>query len=159
MKKLAIYCLVLAMAVVFVPASQAAQYCLSFTNFCDSVQIDFANVGGITGNLSWGDWDWECGFGTTSTIGQLALPKLTEATRAVDAGSGYPSAYSTLFVFKGNKQGGNFDLSFTCGLDCGFTGFFQTNQPYTVTPGTCGLAPNNGKPRLTESRFMKRMTR
>lgn len=158
MKKFAICCLVLAVAAVFVPTSQAQQdYCLTFTNFSDQVHMEFTDAGGITGNLAWGDWDWE-GPGTTPTslIGTLRLPRLNLASRPYDPGTGYVFAYSTGFVFKGNGQGGNFDLAASCGIDCGSGGFFfQLDQPYTVAKGSCGFdARNNGKPRLLDSRMI-----
>lgn len=145
MKKLAICCLVLALAAIFVPTSQASPRCITFTNFCDQIQYDTTVVGGVTGTVFYGDWDWFCTPGSSTSIIGNGGSKLKVATRPVYYT--YTFAYTAGFTFR--KSDHLFDLMATTGLAGGAL-YFQYNQPWTQAGGTCGFAkPSNGKPRLT----------
>jgi len=165
MKKLAICALVLGLAAFAVPKSHAAQQCIHFTNFCDSIEIEQQTVNGEFGIVYWGDWDWECTGdpNDTNIIGTNKAPALAQkkfalGTRPVDSSSGtdIPFAYSAMFVF--NKVDHLFDLYGTLGdTDEGGGSAipFQLAQPWTVTKGSCGYAAPNGKPRLLANRPIK----
>jgi hypothetical protein len=152
MKKLAICCLVLAVAAIFVPVSQAAPRCITFTNFCDQIQYDTAAVGGINGTILWGNWDWLCNFEASANVAGNGGAKLKLGTRPYSAVYAYLSPYSFGFAFAKSShlfglQGNN------GGLNGGGAFVVQDNQPWTQATGSCGFTlkthKNNGKPRLT----------
>jgi len=146
MKKLAICCLVMALAALFVPVSQAAPRCITFTNFCDRIEFDTTNVGGVEGTVFFGSWDWECASDPTSSIIGNGGTKFKVGTRPIYVGTDYAFAYSAGFTFK--KAGLLFDLYGTNGPSA-FA--FQLAQPWTQASGSCGFARthSNGKARLT----------
>jgi hypothetical protein len=128
MKKLAVLA-VLAMAVVASGVTPASATCLTFTNFCDRIQL---HVDGAKN--AYGIWDWTCnGVDLTSIIGRVPGPDLSMGTRPVYAG--FPFQYSTNFVFHKDSQ--LFDLYGTEGT---VIFAFQLDQPWTITPGKCGFA-------------------
>ncbi len=140
MKKLAICSLSLAIAVMFVPQSQAAPRSIHFTNFCDCIEYDTANVGGVTGTELWGGWDYLC-IGEFQPIAGNGGAKLKLGTYV-----GY------MYNFTFSKSDHLFDLYSSNGLSGGALAL-QLNQPWTQTNGSCSAADpeRKGKPRLIES--------
>ena len=140
MKKFAICCVVLAVAVMFVPAAQAGTKCYHLTNFCDGLQATQIFVGGLQNQEVVGLWDWLClanGSGTLMSGG----PNKFGTAPTYPYTSGHAYGFSANFTFKGGivKQ---FDLYGT--FDGSTTFAFQTNQPFTTTAGACNpLGPRN----------------
>lgn len=142
MKKFALGCLVLALAVMIVPQSFAAQKCIHFTNFCDSISLNTATVGGVMGTAGYGGWDWLCtGNWTDASVLGNATNNARIGTRAYSAVYAYLSPYTFQFTF--NLANG-FDLYGTNGSSL-FA--FQTNQPFTLSGGACRTPAKNGMPR------------
>lgn len=146
MKKLAICCLVLALAAIFVPASQAAPRCITFQDYCDQIQFDTSNIGGVTGTALWGDWQWVCSADTTLISGKGG-PKLTAATQPVYA-SGVPFGLNAAFVLR--KSDHLMDVYFSGGLAGGIV-FGVTNEPWFQAAGSCGFSKPSGKASLVTS--------
>jgi len=146
MKKFALCCLVLALAVMVVPQSQAASYCISLTNFCDTINLTSANVGGIQGVELYGAWDWEClgDYSSASIAGTPPSGKTYLATRPVYSGTPYAFAYTAMFSLK--KSGGAFDLY---GNTAASLFAFQLDQPWSFSNGAC-RAHRNNKPAATK---------
>ena len=142
MKKFALCCLVLALAVMMVPQSFGATKCIHFSNFCDSISLQTATVGGIQGTAGYGGWDWLCtgNWSDASVIG-TATNNARIGTRPYSAVYAYLAAYSFQFTFN-LSQG--FDLYGTNGSSLLA---FQTNQPFTLTNGACRTPAKNGMPR------------
>jgi len=134
MKKFALCCLVLALAVMVVPQSQAASYCVSLTNFCDTINLTSANVGGVQGIELYGAWDWEClgDYSTASIAGTAPAAKTYLATRPVYSGTPYAFAYTAMFSLK--ASGKVFDLY---GNTATSLFAFQLGQGYNYTSGAC----------------------
>lgn len=146
MKKVAICAMVLALAVAIVPQSNATS-CVHFTNFCDSIQANISVVGGISGKMAYGGWDFLCTGNWTdaSVIGNSAtLSRI--GTRPYSVTYAYLDAYSFQFAFQAHTQ--LFDLYGTNG---GTTiTAFQTNQPWSIGSGTCRAGDiKHGMPRLS----------
>jgi len=140
MKKLVI--LLLGLTVAFTsPSSQAAPRCMHLTNFCDTLEFDTA------GSLAYGAWDWLCwGDWTTTTM-------LGNAKKSPDLASHmvyemwFTPDYATEFLFRSGKL---FDLWGTNGQDLYS---FQSDQPFTITNGSCGFQDLDlSKPRLMSRR-------
>ncbi|HWZ83901.1 MAG TPA: hypothetical protein VNW47_14820 [Terriglobales bacterium] len=136
MKKYTILCLVLAMAVVFVPASQATQ-CVFFNNFCDRIQTNNVSMHHQTGIWTVGLWDYTC-----SGSGILISGKVSTGSTKLNtfiAALGEQEQWS----LKGSTGLGDLDST----VD-GVTAFFiQTNQPYTIAAGACSpFGPDTRKP-------------
>ncbi len=140
MKMFAICCLVLAVAVMFVPAAQAGTKCYHLTNFCDGLQATQIFVGGNQGTEEVGLWDWLClanGSGTLQTGG----PNKFGTAPTYPYTSGHAYGFSANFTFKSLTH--TFDLYGT--FDGSTTFAFQTAQPYTTTAGPCNpLARQTG---------------
>ena len=152
MKKLALCLLVLALAVLVVPKSQAAQRCIRFPNFCDSIEFDDVDFGGQYGFVTWGAWDWQCNGsrGDTNIIGRGGS-KLVFGTRPVNKSSRVASAYSFMFVLTRDNR--LFDLYKTSGDSDDGGGIFQVrvNQAWTLKQGSCGYSgAKANKPRLLD---------
>jgi hypothetical protein len=156
MKKFAICLLVLAVAVLFVPASYASapvETCVTLANFCDHLQLVKYHVGGVAGNQTVGQWDYVCvGAGAGTLIsGNWAAGKKTLATQpgtcdAPGAGCGTVQGWNATWTL--NHATGTFDLYYT--VDGLTIGFFQLAKGYTESAGACSpLAPSHG-PRATE---------
>ncbi|MBZ5574164.1 MAG: hypothetical protein LAO09_20045 [Acidobacteriia bacterium] len=124
--------LLLALAVLLAPQGQAATRCIHFTNFCDTINVNNINVHGITGQLVYGGWDWQCvnDWTTTSIAGRVQGGFVT----LVSAPAGFP--YEALFTFQVSNH--LFDLY---GTTSSSALALQTNQPWTVDNGPCP-APN-----------------
>jgi len=140
MKMFAICCLVLAVAVMFVPAAQAGTKCYHLTNFCDGLQSTTIFVGGDQGTESVGLWDWLCFGNNTGTLQSGGPNKFgTQPLYPYSGGSG--QGFQANFTFKPVNH--TFDLYAT---QDGHTTFaFQTAQPYTTTNGNCNpLARQTG---------------
>jgi len=127
MKKLAVFAL-LTLALVTSGVTSASATCITFTNFCDRIQL---HVDGSKN--AYGVWDWTCdGVTLTSIIGRVPGPDLSMGTRPVAGGA--PFNYSANFVFHKSSQ--LFDLWGTEGT---VIFAFQLDQPWTITPGKCGF--------------------
>jgi len=141
MKKFALCMLVLALAVAVVPQSQASQ-CVHFTNFCDTINVNIANVGGNQGKIIYGAWDWVClGDWTTSSVWGKVEGTAPISTRPVYAG--VPFSYTAGFTFK--QSGHTFDLYGTT-YNAQFA--FQLASPWTLSNGACPARPNKNLPSL-----------
>jgi len=148
MKKLALCCTILALAVAMIPSSQAAVRCIHLTNFCDTILVN-NTVTETTfpgGKANYGGWDWEClGDWTSASIIGNSAAKSLMATRPVYSGTDYAFAYTTGFGLVYKKSGPIFNLEGTTG-----TSMFalQTSQPWTLTNGACRADDVNlSKPR------------
>lgn len=141
MKKFAICCLVLAVAVMFVPAAQAAPApkCITLSAFCDQLQHKSFLVGGQTGKLTLGLWDWTCDPGALATpiSGKAAgaFGKTILATQPV--AGGFPFGIQTHFSL--NNATGLFDLYGSFDDSTFFA--FQLSMGFTQAPGACPLFP------------------
>lgn len=117
---------------------------MHFTNFCDTILFDTA------GQLVFGDWDWECqaDYKTSSLIGQVrGAAELSSRPWDIEGGLW---RYAFEFSFKAGKL---FDLRATTGIGkYGGIVTYQTDQPYTVTDGTCTAGDvDRNKPRMSVS--------
>jgi len=144
MKKLAICCLVLAVAVMFVPKSQANPRCISLQDYCDLTNFDTSNIGGQTGTELIGDWLWDCVSTSTYTAGNGGA-KLKFGTRPVYS-NGVAFFYTSNWTLtKANHLG---DINFSAGLSGGLA-FAIQNEPWSQSAGTCFAAKTN-KPSLMQ---------
>jgi hypothetical protein len=146
MKKFALCLMVLALSLAVVPQSNASSNCIHFTNFCDSISVQTASVGGVMGSAAYGGWDWLCTGNWTdaSIIGNASNPARL-GTRPYSVAYAYLDAYSFGFTFKIN--GSLFDLY---GTNASSLLAFQTNQPFTITSGACKSGDiKTGAPRLS----------
>lgn len=147
MKKIALCLLVLALAVLVTPPSQASKRCIRFPEFCDEIQFDDTDVGGQYGFVSWGYWDWECRgiSGATNVIGRGGS-QLIFSTRPVSKSNGVPSDFSFMFVLTRNNR--LFDMYKTSGRR-----IFQSrvNEAWTLRQGSCPFSRTRvQKPRLVD---------
>ena len=119
--------------------------CLHFKNYCDTIVFSTAKESPWT--LLYGNWDWTCqGDWVDYNIIGNAKNK-PEMTTRPGLSYQYISPYTSEFSFKAGKL---FDLYETAGTGQGvFT--TRTNEPFTVTNGTCnGRDINATKPRLMD---------
>ncbi len=135
MKRMSVWCIVLTLAVSFVPATWAATQCVHFTNFCDTLQVQTAN--GAGGTFVYGGWDWLC-VGDYSTV----ISGIARGGHVV-LGSG-SSTYQHSFDLSTSSK--LFNLYATDGTSEIVS---QTNQPWTVTSGAC-RAGRDAKVRMTK---------
>jgi len=140
MKKFVLCCIVLALAVMVVPQSQAAEYCISLTNFCDHIQLFSAAVGGVQNTILYGAWDWECAgdFTTTSIAGEKLGSNVYLHTRPVYTGTDYAFAYTVEFSMNIPKK--LFDLY---GVTATSAIPFQLSQGWSFASGACRAQRNN----------------
>jgi hypothetical protein len=135
MKTFGIFVLLVAVAVMFVPAAQAnptPTKCYHLTNFCDGLQLTTIHVGGIQGTEVVGLWDWLCLANGSGTLISGSPNKVgTAPTYPYPSGNAY--GFSANFTFKPLLA--LFDLYGT--FDGSTTFAFQTNQPFTTTAGPC----------------------
>ena len=146
MKKFALCCLVLALAVMVVPQSQAATYCVSLSSFCDTFNLTSANVGGIQGVLLYGAWDWEClgDYSSASIVGTPPAGKTYLATRPVYSGTDYAFAYTAMWSLK--AAGSVADLY---GATATSEFPFQLSTGWSYSSGAC-RAHRTSMPRATK---------
>ncbi len=138
MKKFSICCLVLAVAVMFVPAAQAAK-CITLTSFCDKIQHVSFGTGGQTGKMTIGLWAWTCNPGGLGTLisGKEggAFGKTILATQPTAGGVPFGAqAHWSL-----NNGTGLFDLHGTVDGSTFFS--FVSGSGFTTTLGACPLFP------------------
>jgi len=140
MKTFGICVLVLVVAAMFVPSAQAATKCYHLTNFCDGLEATNIHVGGLAGTITFGLWDWQCLANNTGTL-VAGVPNKFGGQPLYPYSGGTGAGFAAIFTFKPSVAA--FDLY---GSFDGFTTFaFQTNQPFTTTPGVCmPLAKTNG---------------
>ncbi|MGH9498738.1 MAG: hypothetical protein ACRD3L_06305 [Terriglobales bacterium] len=149
MKKFALCLSVLALAVALVPQSQAATKCIHFTNFCDSLSLNTASVGGVMGTAAYGGWDWLCtgNWSDASIIGNATSPARL-GTRPYSVAYAYLDAYTFAFTFNAGSH--LFDLY---GTNASSLLTFPTAQPWTITNGACGANDaKSGRPRMSARR-------
>ena len=140
MRKFAICCLAIAVATMLVPAAQGAMTkCYHLTNFCDGLEATNIHVGGIAGTITVGLWDWLCLANNTGTL-ISGVPNKFGGQPLYPYSGGTGSGFTAIFTFK--PAVAMFDLY---GTFDGVTAFaFQTNQPFTTTPGVCNpLSPKH----------------
>jgi hypothetical protein len=119
--------------------AQTQDYCLHFTNFCDTIMLQ------TSGTFAYGAWDWQCrqDWVNSPIMGHSKAGKEL-GTRPRES-EYYLSPYSMHFSF---NPGNLFDLYGTAGLGQGVFAI-RTNQPFTITGGSCSARDVNlGKPRL-----------
>jgi len=154
MKKLALCCLLFTLAAIAAPRSHAAQRCIRFPAYCDSIEFDDTDFGGQYGFVTWGAWDWQCTGerGDTNIIGRGGS-KLVFGTRPVNKANNVPSTYSFMFVLTRDNR--LFDLYKTNGDTDDHGGIHQVrvNQAWTLKQGSCGYSgETNHNPRLVDQR-------
>ena len=147
MKKIVLCLLILALAVLVTPQSQASKRCIRFPGFCDEIQFDDIEVGGQYGFVTWGYWDWQCRgiSGATNIIGRGGS-QLVFGTRPVAKSNGVPSDFSFMFVLtRSNRQ---FDLYKTSGKRFAQS---RVNENWTLKQGSCPFSRTRAqKPRLVD---------
>jgi hypothetical protein len=109
-------------------APNGGPWCITFDNFCDTLQISTDNSGN-----NYGGWDWTCvgDHVTASVLGQNAAPATT-GTRPVYPGTNQAFVYTANFVWSVGPR--TFDLWGTNGAS---TFQFQNDQGFDFTPGPC----------------------
>ena len=140
MKKFALCCLVLALAVMVVPQSQAATYCITLTSFCDQIQLTSQSVGGVQKTILYGAWDWECTGDLTDASIAGDPPGATTylGTRPIYVGTDYAFAYTAEWSLK--KSGFLFDLY---GVTASSAIPFQLGQGWVLNNGACRAHRSN----------------
>jgi len=143
MKKFAICFAALAVAAMFVPAAQAQSCpgkCYHLTNFCDGLEATNVHVGGISGTLTAGLWDWKCLANGTGTL-VAGVPNKFGTQPLYPYSGGTGAGFDAQFTF--NNALHKFDLYGTFD-GCTFSAF-QVNQPFTVTKGACNPLARTGR--------------
>jgi len=118
-----------------------ALHCMRFANFCDTI------VFAVSGNLAYGNWDWQCqnDWSLTSILGNAKAGQELATRPAIQYD--YLFAYTTQFSFKAGRL---FDLYETAGIHSGVL-TARSNEPFSITNGACSQRDIDlTKPRLLD---------